>query len=68
MGRISELAMHGLVNAAWQIAAIAIGASICARMLRSAAGLSTRIVWTLFFHSQRNAVIGSTLEAFRAGR
>lgn len=28
MERISEIAMHFLVNAAWQVAAVAIGASI----------------------------------------
>lgn len=45
MGRISEFAMHCLVNAAWQIAAVAIGASICARLLRNAAAGYRHALW-----------------------
>ena len=45
MGRISEFAMQGLVNAAWQIAAVAIGASICARLLRNAAAGYRHALW-----------------------
>lgn len=46
MDRISEIAMHFLVNAAWQIAAVAIGASICARLLRNAAARYRNLLWS----------------------
>lgn len=45
MGRISELAMHFLVNAAWQIAAVAIVASVCARLLRNVAARYRHPLW-----------------------
>ncbi|MEK6410071.1 MAG: M56 family metallopeptidase [Acidobacteriota bacterium] len=46
MSRISEFAMHFLVNAAWQIAAVAIGASIGARLLRNTAARYRHALWT----------------------
>src|SRR5688572_11284436 len=45
MGRISEFAMHFLINAAWQIAAVAIGASICARLLHNVAARYRHPLW-----------------------
>lgn len=45
MGRISEFAMHFLVNAAWQIAAVAIGASVCARLLQNVAARYRHLLW-----------------------
>lgn len=45
MSRISELAMHFLVNAAWQIAAIAVGAAVCARLLRSLPSRFRHALW-----------------------
>jgi hypothetical protein len=46
MTRISELAIHFLVNAAWQIAAVVIVASLCARLLRNVAGRYRHAVWS----------------------
>jgi HEAT repeat protein/beta-lactamase regulating signal transducer with metallopeptidase domain len=45
MGRISELAMHFLVNSAWQIAAVAVGASLCARLLQNVAARYRHSLW-----------------------
>jgi HEAT repeat protein/beta-lactamase regulating signal transducer with metallopeptidase domain len=45
MGRISEIALHCLVNAAWQISVVVIGASICARVLRNAAPRYRHALW-----------------------
>lgn len=45
MGRISEFAMHFLVNASWQIASIALGASVCARLLRNAPPRYRHALW-----------------------
>ena len=45
MDRISEFALQWLVNAAWQIAAVAIGASICSRLLRNAAPGYRHALW-----------------------
>ncbi|MEK6321108.1 MAG: M56 family metallopeptidase [Acidobacteriota bacterium] len=45
MSRISEFAMQFLVNATWQIAAVAIAASICARLLRNAAARYRHALW-----------------------
>ena len=45
MSKISEFAMHFLVNAAWQIAVVAIGASICARLLRNAPPRYRHAMW-----------------------
>ena len=45
MGRISEIALHYLVNAAWQITVVVIGASICARFLRNAAPGYRHTLW-----------------------
>ena len=45
MGRISEFAMHFLVNAAWQIAAIALGASVCAWLLRNVVPRYRHALW-----------------------
>ncbi|MFY9554311.1 MAG: M56 family metallopeptidase [Blastocatellia bacterium] len=45
MSRISESAVHFLINAAWQIAAIALAASICARILRNASPRCRHGLW-----------------------
>jgi HEAT repeat protein len=45
MGRISELAMLFLVNSAWQIAAVAVGASLCARLLQNVAARYRHSLW-----------------------
>ena len=42
---ITDFAMHCLVNAAWQIAAVVIGASILARLLRNAAPGYRHSLW-----------------------
>jgi hypothetical protein len=45
MSKISELAIHFLANAAWQIAGVAICASICARLLRNASPRYRHVLW-----------------------
>ena len=45
MSRISEFALHGLGNAAWQIAAVVAVASICARLLRNATPRYRHALW-----------------------
>ena len=45
MSRISEFTMHFLINAAWQIAAVAIGASICARLLQNVTARYRHPLW-----------------------
>ena len=61
MGRISEFAMHFLVNAAWQIAAVVIGASICARLLRNAAARYRHAMWVASSRAlSRASALGSS--------
>ena len=45
MARISEVAIHFLLNAVWQVAAITAGAAICARLLRNAAPRHRHVLW-----------------------
>jgi HEAT repeat protein/beta-lactamase regulating signal transducer with metallopeptidase domain len=49
MSKIGEFAMHFLVNAGWEIAVVAIGASICARLLRNAAPRYRHALWVACF-------------------
>jgi len=43
--RISEFAMHFLINATWQMTAIVLGASICARLLQNVAARCRHALW-----------------------
>ena len=45
MAKISEFVLHFLANAAWQIAGVAICASICARLLRNVAPRYRHALW-----------------------
>ncbi|HKP72263.1 MAG TPA: M56 family metallopeptidase, partial [Pyrinomonadaceae bacterium] len=45
MARINELALTFLINAAWQVAALTLAASVCARLLRRAPARFRHALW-----------------------